>query len=131
MCNQKHYGEERASAFLRLRIFMGKLRKPLSLLAAARETGAGDFDEEELEVPMMTVPDDVKEGHFAVLAVKGDEKRRFVVRLKYLNSPEFSRLLEQAEEEYGFEHSGALVVPCRPEELQKILERNCGDQIEF
>ncbi|EXB55814.1 hypothetical protein L484_000894 [Morus notabilis] len=121
MCNQKYYGEERAStSFLRLRLFMGKLQKRFSVLSAAKE----------LEVPT-TVPDDVKEGHFAVSAVKGAEKKRFVVKLKYLTSPAFMRLLEQAEEEYGFEQTGALVVPCRPDELHKILERNCGDKIKF
>ncbi|XP_024032250.1 auxin-responsive protein SAUR32-like [Morus notabilis] len=127
MCTQKYHGEERASAFLRLWKFMGKLRKRLSLLAASRVAEDSDFDEEELEVPM-TVPDDVKEGHFPVLAVKGDEKRRLVVKLKYLSSPAFLRLLEQAEEEYGFEQTSILVVPCRPQELQEILGRHCGDK---
>lgn len=36
-------------------------------------------------------------------------------------------LLEQGEEEYGFEQIEALVVPCGPEELQKILGRHGGD----
>ncbi|GMN39208.1 hypothetical protein TIFTF001_008446 [Ficus carica] len=92
MCTQKYYGEERATTFLRLRLLMGKLQKRFSLLAAAKEA---DFEkeeeEEELEVPII-VPDDVKEGHFAVLAVKGTEKKRFVLKLKYLTSPEFLRL---------------------------------------
>ncbi|GMN39207.1 hypothetical protein TIFTF001_008445 [Ficus carica] len=59
-----------------------------------------DFEEEVLEVPT-TVPDDVKEMHFTVFA---------------------------AEEEYGFEQTGALVVSCRPEELQKLLGRHTGDK---
>ncbi|KAL3569511.1 hypothetical protein D5086_029401 [Populus alba] len=36
--------------------------------------------------------------------------------------PDFLSLLEQAKEEYGFQQEGVLAVPCRPEELQKILE---------
>ncbi|CAN1252971.1 Auxin-responsive protein SAUR32 [Linum perenne] len=69
------------------------------------------------------VPGDVKEGHFAVLAVEGiEEPQRFVVPLSYLTHPTFMRLLEQAAEEYGFDgHEGALAVPCRPSEFQRIL----------
>ncbi|EXB22451.1 hypothetical protein L484_002176 [Morus notabilis] len=121
MCNQKYDGEGRASTFLRLWPFMGRLQKRFShKLAAAKELGAFE-EEDQWEVPT-TVPGDVKEGHFAVLAAKGDERKRFVVKLKYLTSPAFLRLLEQAEEEYGFEQIGALIVPCRPDELRKILE---------
>lgn len=129
MCTRKYYGEEGARGLLMLRLFVGKLQRRLSLLAAAGEEDESDFDE-ELEVGT-TVPDDVKEGHFAVLAVKGAEKKRFVVKLDCLTSPAFRKLLEQAEEEYGFEQSGALAVPCRPEELQKILGRQAADESRF
>ena len=128
MCTQKYRGREEkgATTFIKLRHFVGKLRKRFSLLAATKKVTDCDFGEEELEV-QTTVPDDVKEGHFAVVAVKGAEKKRFVVKLECLNSPTFLRLLELAEEEYGFEQTGALAVPCRPEELHKILGRHEGD----
>ncbi|GMN24999.1 hypothetical protein TIFTF001_000776 [Ficus carica] len=62
-----------------------------------------------------SVPQDVKEGHFAVMAMEGDdEPKRFVVPLRCLTHPTFQRLLEQAAEEYGFDQEGALTVPCRP-----------------
>ncbi|KAK3205926.1 hypothetical protein Dsin_019972 [Dipteronia sinensis] len=67
------------------------------------------------------VPDDVKEGHLAVVAVDGDEPKRFIVPLKYLNHPMFLRLLEQAAEEYGFDREGAITVRCRPCVLERIL----------
>ncbi|KAJ0020331.1 hypothetical protein Pint_32087 [Pistacia integerrima] len=68
------------------------------------------------------VPEDVKEGHVAVLAVEGDERpKRFIVPLNYLTHPTFLRLLEQAAEEYGFDREGALTIPCRPSELEMIL----------
>ena len=78
------------------------------------------FDE-EMEATKM-VPGDVKKGHFAVTATKGEEPKRFLVELNYLTNPDFLSLLEQAKEEYGFQQEGVLAVPCRPEELQKILE---------
>ncbi|OIW05147.1 hypothetical protein TanjilG_02620 [Lupinus angustifolius] len=68
------------------------------------------------------VPKDVKEGHFAVIAIQGEETKRFIVELEYLTDPDFLRLLEQAKEEFGFEQKGAIALPCRPQELQKIIE---------
>ncbi|CAF1701648.1 unnamed protein product [Brassica oleracea var. botrytis] len=69
------------------------------------------------------VPKDVKEGHVAVIAVDGyhEATQRFVVPLMFLEHPMFRKLLERAEEEYGFNHDGALMVPCRPSHLRKIL----------
>ncbi|KAI9153906.1 hypothetical protein LWI28_018255 [Acer negundo] len=63
----------------------------------------------------------MREGHFVVIATKGWESKRFVIELGYLNHPEFLKLLKQAEEEFGFRQEGALAIPCRPDELQKIL----------
>jgi SAUR family protein len=69
------------------------------------------------------VPEDVKEGHFAVIAEdrEDQEPKRFVLPLSCLTNPTFVRLLEQAEEEYGFDHEGALTIPCKPSELHKML----------
>ncbi|BAT92000.1 hypothetical protein LR48_Vigan05g176400 [Vigna angularis] len=67
------------------------------------------------------VPEDVKEGHFAVIAEGGEEHKRFVLPLSCLSNPTFLKLLEQAEEEYGFDHEGAVTIPCRPSDLEKIL----------
>ncbi|MBA0740166.1 hypothetical protein Gogos_013387 [Gossypium gossypioides] len=55
-----------------------------------------------------------KEGHFAVVTVKGGEKKRFILELKYLRKPEFLRLLEQAKEEYEFQQEGVLILPSQP-----------------
>ncbi|KAF5784070.1 putative small auxin-up RNA [Helianthus annuus] len=67
------------------------------------------------------VPKDVKEGQFAVVAVKCEEPKRFVVELRCLTNPGFLTLLKKAGEEYGFKHDGAIAIPCEPHELQKIL----------
>ncbi|XVF07858.1 hypothetical protein REPUB_Repub06bG0175900 [Reevesia pubescens] len=83
-----------------------------------------EFDEENQEMDMATtvLPDDVKEGYFTVFAVKGKETQRFVIELGNLRNPAFLSLLEQAREEYGFQQTGVLSLPCRPQELQEILE---------
>lgn len=69
------------------------------------------------------LPEDVKEGHFVVHTVnENGEVKRFVIEMSYLAHPEFIRLLEHAAEEFGFEQEGVLAVPCRPNELTRILE---------
>ncbi|KAI9153140.1 hypothetical protein LWI28_006611 [Acer negundo] len=101
-------------------VVMKMLQKGLSFLLARNRVIADDDDHEEL-----MVAEDVKEGHFAVFAVKGEETQRFVVGLTCLTNPRFLRLLELAEEEYGFNQNGALKVPCRPQELHRILQDRC------
>nr|XP_043619118.1 auxin-responsive protein SAUR50-like [Erigeron canadensis] len=67
------------------------------------------------------VPDDVKEGHFAVIALDKYEERRFVVPVPYLRHASFVRLLERSAEEYEFDYSGAVVIPCKPSRLERVL----------
>ncbi|CAI9760672.1 unnamed protein product [Fraxinus pennsylvanica] len=92
------------------------------LLSWLPDLNAVEFEEVE---DSGTVPDDVREGHFAIVAGKNEEHgaQRFVVELFLLKHPAFLRLLELSEEEYGFEHKGALVLPCRADELQEILQQ--------
>ncbi|WRX22903.1 Small auxin-up RNA - like 10 [Theobroma cacao] len=54
----------------------------------------------------------LKRGHFSVVVLKNGEPK------KLLNS---KMLLDAAEEEYGFNQKGALVIPCEATELEKIL----------
>ncbi|KAF8403108.1 hypothetical protein HHK36_011202 [Tetracentron sinense] len=95
------------NGIVKLKIVVKKLQRSLSL---GRKT-ASDFGNSA------SVPEDVKEGHFAVTAVDDGETKRFVVPLSYLTHPAFLRLLEEAAEEFGFDHDGALAVPCRWSEL--------------
>lgn len=54
---------------------------------------------------------DVPKGHFAVYV--GENNRRFVIPISYLNHPLFQDLLHWAEEEFGYNHPmGGLTIPC-------------------
>lgn len=106
----------------KLKIAVEKLQRSFSV--GKTKCQYSSFDELEEFSDSIPVPDDVKEGHFAVIAVNtGNEpkKKRFIVPLSYLSHPGFVRLLEKAAEEYGFDHDGALTVPCQPSELERIL----------
>ncbi|XP_028755787.1 auxin-induced protein 15A-like [Neltuma alba] len=55
---------------------------------------------------------EVPKGYLAVYV--GEEVKRFVIPISYLNQPLFQELLSQAEEEFGYDHPmGALTIPCR------------------
>ncbi|KAG2400689.1 hypothetical protein LR48_Vigan09g030500 [Vigna angularis] len=65
------------------------------------------------------VPSDVPAGHVAVCV--GSNSRRFVVRATYLNHPVFTKLLVEAEEEYGFSNHGPLTIPCDETLFEQLL----------
>lgn len=85
-----------------LKPFMRKL-KTCCLFAtlSKRVENCSELEEEGNAATM--IPSDVKEGHVAVIAVKGERAKRFVLELQELNKPEFLRLLEQAKDEFGFQ----------------------------
>ncbi|KZV18276.1 hypothetical protein F511_24243 [Dorcoceras hygrometricum] len=63
----------------------------------------------------------------------GTERRRFVIPTRFLNLPVFVSLLQMAEEEFGFQTTGGLALPCDAAFFTKILvfleedeERFCG-----
>ncbi|KAG4982157.1 hypothetical protein AAZX31_10G053700 [Glycine max] len=100
-----------------IRSFVGKIEKGVSHFVHRRPPLNDHFNE-----ATSVLPDDVMEGYFAVLAIKDGESKRFIVGLHYLNDPAFIELLDQAQEEFGFRQQGTLIVPCQPQELQKILD---------
>ena len=109
------------------RSFVGKIHRRLSVFVHRRSPPALDggcyFDKgAEAQAAARAVPDDVMEGHFAVIATKGEQTTRFIVELDYLTDPAFLGLLDLAGEEYGFGQKGALAVPCGSLEFQKILD---------
>ncbi|RWW83396.1 hypothetical protein BHE74_00008098 [Ensete ventricosum] len=63
---------------------------------------------------------------------EGEERQRFVVPVDYLSHPLFVGLLKEAEEEYGFNHQGAITIPCHVEHfrrVQDIIDRDCNAMI--
>jgi len=103
-----------------IRSFVGKIQKGVSQIVPGKPA-LNYINENQLESTSV-VADDVSKGYFAVIAIKDGEIKRFVVELDYLTNPAFLGLLDQAGEEYGFKQQGTLAVPCRPKELQKILD---------
>ncbi|KAK6778687.1 hypothetical protein RDI58_025405 [Solanum bulbocastanum] len=119
-------GKERISnCMIILKLIMRKL-KSTHLQLIPKYSNRYQFDVVEMETPRaindQMVPNDVKEGHFAIFSVNPEEEpKRFIVELHCLTNPSFLKLLKQTEDEYGFQQKGVLEVPCSAVELQKIL----------
>jgi len=110
--------------------FFGKIHDGLSeVLAPIRRSLTQMIKEDPLNNASAQVPEDVLEGHFVVVANKGEETKRFVVELHYLSNPSFLGLLERAREEYGFRQKGVLEIPCHPQELEEILEERRDESV--
>ncbi|OIW14612.1 hypothetical protein TanjilG_32954 [Lupinus angustifolius] len=61
----------------------------------------------------------VPKGYFAVCV--GIELKRFVIPTEYLGHQAFHKLLREAEEEFGFEQTGVLRIPCEVSVFENIL----------
>lgn len=62
-----------------------------------------DYDDEGFAL-------DVPKGHFVVYV--GENRTRYIVPISFLSHPEFQNLLQQAAEEFGFDHDMGLTIPC-------------------
>jgi SAUR family protein len=51
---------------------------------------------------------------------EGEEHQRFVIPAVYINHPLFQKLLNEAEEKYGFEQKGAITIPCQISDFQYV-----------
>ncbi|XP_057500000.1 auxin-responsive protein SAUR71-like [Actinidia eriantha] len=97
---------------VRIRQMLRRWRKKAAMETESPSSSSG-------HIPAERVPSDVPAGHVAICV--GSECRRFVVRATYLNHPIFTRLLAQAEEEYGFANRGPLALPCDESVFEEIL----------
>ncbi|BAT96539.1 hypothetical protein VIGAN_08349500 [Vigna angularis var. angularis] len=65
---------------------------------------------------------DAPKGYLAVYV--GQNMKRFVIPVSHLNQPLFQDLLNQAEEEFGYDHPmGGLTIPCSEDLFQHITSR--------
>ncbi|KAF5191185.1 Auxin-induced protein [Thalictrum thalictroides] len=52
----------------------------------------------------------------------GQQRCRFVIPTRFLNLPIFVSLLKKSEEEYGFQSSGGLILPCEVRFFKGVLK---------
>ncbi|KAF2304153.1 hypothetical protein GH714_028107 [Hevea brasiliensis] len=76
-----------------------------------------DSDDESCHSPGL--PPDVPKGYLAVYV--GQELRRFIIPTSCLSHFLFKALLDKSEEEFGFDHSGGLTIPCEIETFKFLM----------
>eukprot|EP00249_Psilotum_nudum_P024272 c29139_g1_i6 orf=505-987(-) len=59
---------------------------------------------------------------YAAVYVGMTERRRFLIPVLYLNHPALQRLLQKAEEEFGFQQKGGLTLPCSVSDFESRLQ---------
>lgn len=62
----------------------------------------------------------VRKGYLAVSV--GEEQKRFTIPTEYLSHQAFHILLREAEEEFGFQQTGILRIPCEVSMFESILK---------
>lgn len=62
----------------------------------------------------------VPKGYLAVCV--GEELKRFIIPTEYLGHHSFHLLLREAEEEFGFQQTGVLRIPCEVPVFENILQ---------
>ncbi|VFQ92558.1 unnamed protein product [Cuscuta campestris] len=82
--------------------------------------GCSQWDSDEESCASPNPPAGIPRGYLAVYV--GPERRRFIVPTSYLGDPLFKVLLEKVEEEFGFDHGGALTIPCETETFKYLLK---------
>ncbi|KAJ0087810.1 hypothetical protein Patl1_32158 [Pistacia atlantica] len=63
----------------------------------------------------------VKKRHFSVLVLSSSDPQKLSVALRYLAYPPFIKLPDAAEQEFGFNQKGVLIIPCEASKLKVIL----------
>ncbi|KAJ0985186.1 hypothetical protein J5N97_003542 [Dioscorea zingiberensis] len=74
---------------------------------------------EDVHAALLLGDIEVPKGCLAVYV--GEHMRRFVIPASYLCRPEFQTLMEKVAEEFGFEQTGGLRIPCNEETFEEIL----------
>lgn len=59
-------------------------------------------------------------GHFVVYV--GKEMSRFVLPISFLKNQLFKQLLDKAAEEYGFDHTSGLTLPCEEASFRALVQ---------
>lgn len=71
----------------------------------------------------------VPKGYLAVCV--GEELKRFTIPTEYLGHQAFQILLREAEEEFGFQQTGVLRIPCEVAAFESILKMVEGKEDMF
>ncbi|MBA0614256.1 hypothetical protein Godav_014574, partial [Gossypium davidsonii] len=71
-----------------------------------------------IRLPRIVSSKKVPKGYFQVYV--GENQKRFVIPVSFLNHPSFQDLLGMSQEEFGYSHpTGGLTIPCNEDTFLK------------
>ncbi|WRX15427.1 Small auxin-up RNA - like 10 [Theobroma cacao] len=75
-----------------------------------------------IRLPRIVSAKKVPKGYFPVYV--GENQKRFVIPVSFLNQPSFQNLLDLSEEEFGYSHpTGGLRIPCDEDMFLDVTSR--------
>ncbi|KAB2091770.1 hypothetical protein ERO13_A03G200600v2 [Gossypium hirsutum] len=75
-----------------------------------------------IHLPHIISSKKVPKGYFAVYV--GENQKRFVIPISFLNQPSFQDLLGMSQEEFGYSHpTGGLTIPCNEDIFLDVTSR--------
>ncbi|MBA0614250.1 hypothetical protein Godav_014571 [Gossypium davidsonii] len=75
-----------------------------------------------IHLPRIISSKKVPKGYFAVYV--GENQKRFVIPVSFLNQPSFQDLLGMSQEEFGYSHpTGGLTIPCNEDIFLDVTSR--------
>ncbi|MCD9642970.1 hypothetical protein HAX54_030068 [Datura stramonium] len=89
------------------------------------------YSSSDSDEPAQTASDRRRTPSGSLAVYVGPERRRFVIPTRFLNLPVFISLLDKAEEEFGFQPTGGLVLPCEVDFFSEILRLLDRDEQRF
>ncbi|CAH8385489.1 unnamed protein product [Eruca vesicaria subsp. sativa] len=105
----------RTTTKLRQTTMIKQILKRCSSFGKKQSSEYNDLHEQDGE----SLPLDVPKGHFVVYV--GENRVRYVLHISFLTRPEFKLLLQQAEEEFGFDHDMGITIPCDEVAFKSIV----------
>ncbi|XP_010459659.1 PREDICTED: auxin-induced protein 15A-like [Camelina sativa] len=94
------------------------IKQILKRCASLGKKQSSEYNEEN-EHDGDSLPQDVPKGHFVVYV--GGNRVRYVLPISFLTRAEFQLLLQQAEEEFGFDHNMGLTIPCEEVAFKSLI----------
>jgi len=76
------------------------------------ESGSGSYGKLSQKSHKKQKDNIKKTPHGCLCVYVGNERQRFVIKIKIFNHPLFKTLLEDVENEYGYKNDGPLCLPC-------------------
>ncbi|GLJ54420.1 hypothetical protein SUGI_1168740 [Cryptomeria japonica] len=78
-----------------------------------------------MHLPHFSLPKrggELPKGCVALDVGEGEEQKRCVIPVEYMNHPLFQKFLQEAEEEYGFQLKGRISIPCHFSDFLYVQE---------